>query len=209
MAGVAPDDRAEADHRVHAAGAGQALGHHRELEGTRRPGHDGLGQIAAGLLEGVEGPGQQPVGDPAVELGAGQSRSGRPWPGRQRRRRGVESTDVPTRAAARCLASAGRRVRSEDVIEALEQVAHPLPLGPQVLDVLRRRAWAGCSPARRCPGRSPRGRRTWSGCWSSGAWWSRPGRPGSGRRSRTRGSRPGSPSSRLASTVSNPSSWRL
>ena len=32
-------------------------------------------------------------------------------------------------------------------------------------------AWSRAAPARRSRGRSPRGRRTWRGCWSSAAWW--------------------------------------
>src|SRR5665213_722534 len=51
--------------------------------------------------------------------------------------RSTGSMELPTRAAARALASSGRRVCSEDVIEALEEVSHALPLGTEILDAVR------------------------------------------------------------------------
>src|SRR5665647_629933 len=46
------------------------------------------------------------------------------------------STEEPTRAAIRSLAPSGSTVRSDVVIETLQQVTRPVALGPEILDVL-------------------------------------------------------------------------
>ena len=130
------------------------------------------------------------------------TRSGRAWSA------SVPSSAVPIRAATRAFASAGSPTRSEDVIEALEEVTHPLPLGPQILDVLRRGGRLQVHPLDNIEPEpssppylvgllvmrrmvvTPRSTRICAPIPYS-------------RESA------GSPSSRLASTVSYPSSWRL
>ena len=204
VAGVAPDDRAEADHRVDRAGRGQPLGHQRQLEGARHPGHDGLVQVTARLLQGVEGPGQQPVGDAAVELGAGQAH---PESGRDRRRSTVDGRPDPAGSPVFGVGREQGQVRGRHRgLRAGGPSARAWSGGTRCSPGW---AWAGCSPARRYRGRSPRARRTWSGLLvmsrmvvtprSTRIWAPIPYSRESA----------GSPSSRLASTVSNPSSWRL
>ena len=83
-------------------------------------------------------------------------------------------------------------------------VAHPVPLGPQVAQVLRGLRAPAAPPGRRSAARSPPGRPAWPGCWSAAAWSGRRGRRGSARRCRSRGRRPAGRARRLASTVSAP-----
>ena len=161
VTGVAPDHRPEADHRIDPFRLGQPLGDHRQLEGTRHPGHHGRAQVGAGLLQGVEGPGQQAVGDPAVELGAGE---GDPPAGVGPARHPVDGDPHPGGVAL--FGPVGQQGQFRGRHRGPRGGGPSAPAWSAGTRCSPASESIGCSPARRYRGRSPRDRRTWSGCWS-------------------------------------------
>ena len=163
MAGVAADDGTQRHHGVHAPGRRHTAGHQGQLEGARHPGHDHAPEVAPGGLEVVQRTRQETVGDGTVEFGAGEADPDVPCrPGGQLD--GVERRPDPGTGARLGVGREGGLLRGR----------HRGPRGGGPCAP----AWSagtrcspgwvrvGCSPARRCRGRIPRARRTWSGCWS-------------------------------------------
>src|SRR5665213_145931 len=107
------------------SGSSKAPGTHDTTTAPRSQPADSSSSSAADSIRSVMAPLNSAQAKP--------TRNSRATPGA----RSVGSRELPTRAAARALASSGSTVWSEDVIEALEEVTHALALGAEVLDVLR------------------------------------------------------------------------